>query len=168
MEQSGLADQTFDAVICVFGIFFVPDMARAVRELWRMVRQGGQLAITTCGPHVFEPGATAFWEAIARERPDLVRVFEPWTRIDSPAALEELLRAAGVEHATITAESNFQPLATPNDWWTIVLGTGYRSTVEQLDPAARERVWAANLESLGSTQAVEVNALYAVAKKPLA
>ena len=166
MERSGCADESFDAVVCVFGIFFLPDMARAVRELWRMVRQGGQLAITTWGPRVFEPGASAFWEAVSRERRDLVRAFDPWTRIDSPAGLEELLRASGIENANITPESNLQELATPDDWWTIVLGTGYRSTIEQLDPAARERVRIANLESLGNIQSIEVNALYAVAKKP--
>src|SRR5262249_23808899 len=27
----------FDAVVCVFGIFFVPDMAEAVRQLWHYV-----------------------------------------------------------------------------------------------------------------------------------
>jgi len=166
MERSGRADESFDAVVCVFGIFFVPDMAKAVRELWRMVRQGGQLAITTWGPRVFEPGASAFWEAVSRERRDLVRAFDPWTRIDSPAGLEELLRASGIENANITPESNLQELASPDDWWTIVLGTGYRSTIEQLDPAARERVRIANLESLGNIQSIEVNALYAVAKKP--
>ena len=166
MERSGCADENFDAVVCVFGIFFLPDMARAVRELWRMVRQGGQLAITTWGPRVFEPGASAFWEAVSRERRDLVRAFDPWTRIDSPAGLEELLRASGIENANITPESNLQELATPDDWWTIVLGTGYRSTIEQLDSAARERVRIANPESLGNIQSIEVNALYAVAKKP--
>jgi hypothetical protein len=141
-------------------------MAKAVRELWRMVRQGGQLAITTWGPRVFEPGASAFWGAVSHERRDLVRAFDPWTRIDSPAGLEELLRASGIENANITPESNLQELASPDDWWTIVLGTGYRSTIEQLDPAARERVRIANLESLGNIQSIEVNALYAVAKKP--
>ena len=43
-------DASFDVVVCVFGIFFVPDMAAAARELWRIVRPGGRLAITTWGP----------------------------------------------------------------------------------------------------------------------
>src|SRR5271170_734418 len=37
----------FDAVVCVFGIFFVPDMPLALRLLWERVRPGGKLAITT-------------------------------------------------------------------------------------------------------------------------
>ena len=47
MESLGFSDGAFDAVVCVFAIFFVPDMVKQVRELWRMVRPGGQLAITT-------------------------------------------------------------------------------------------------------------------------
>jgi ubiquinone/menaquinone biosynthesis C-methylase UbiE len=30
--------ESFDAVLCVFGIFFIPDMAAALREVWRLVR----------------------------------------------------------------------------------------------------------------------------------
>lgn len=33
MLDLGLPEASFDAVICVFGIFFVPDMKSAVREL---------------------------------------------------------------------------------------------------------------------------------------
>jgi ubiquinone/menaquinone biosynthesis C-methylase UbiE len=53
--------ESFDAVICVFGIFFVPDMSSAVRELWHFVRPGGKLAITTWGSNVLEPANSAFW-----------------------------------------------------------------------------------------------------------
>ena len=42
---------SFDAVVCVFGIFFVPDMVKAVSELWSRVRPGGKLAVTTWGPN---------------------------------------------------------------------------------------------------------------------
>lgn len=40
MMSLGFPDATFDAVVCVFGIFFVPDMPGAVRELWRQVKPG--------------------------------------------------------------------------------------------------------------------------------
>src|SRR5215469_6564182 len=35
---------SFNAVVCVFGIFFVPHMAKAVSELWNRIRPGGKLA----------------------------------------------------------------------------------------------------------------------------
>lgn len=68
-EELGLPDNHFDAVICVFGIFFVSDMSRAIGELWRMVCPGGQLAITTWGTNLFEPANTIFWDVIRVERP---------------------------------------------------------------------------------------------------
>jgi len=54
MEDLGYPDRHFDAVICVFAIFFVPDVAKQIKELWRTVRPGGQLAITTWGPRVWD------------------------------------------------------------------------------------------------------------------
>ena len=82
---------SFDAVVCVFGIFFVPDMAKAVSELWRRIRPGGKLAVTTWGPNFCEPASDAFWRSIKNVRPDLHKGFNPWDRIDSPASLREYL-----------------------------------------------------------------------------
>jgi len=92
----------FDAVVCVFGIFFVPDMVAAVRVLWRLVRPGGQLAITTWGPRFFEPATTAFWNSIREVRPDLYKGFNPWDRISEADAI---LRFSG------KPESNMRKLA---------------------------------------------------------
>jgi ubiquinone/menaquinone biosynthesis C-methylase UbiE len=50
-----LGEAKFHAVLCVFGIFFVPDMPAAIRALWHVIRPGGKLAITTWGPRFFEP-----------------------------------------------------------------------------------------------------------------
>ena len=80
---------SFDAVVCVFGIFFVPDMARAVSELWSRVRPGGKLAVTTWGPNFCEPATDAFWCSIKEVRPDLYKGFNPWDRIDNPASLSK-------------------------------------------------------------------------------
>jgi ubiquinone/menaquinone biosynthesis C-methylase UbiE len=59
-----LPSESLDAIVCVFGIFFVPDMEAAVAELWRMLRPGGKLAITSWGTSVFEPANQTFWNAV--------------------------------------------------------------------------------------------------------
>jgi ubiquinone/menaquinone biosynthesis C-methylase UbiE len=158
----------FDAVVCVFGIFFVPDMAAAVRALWSVTRPGGALAITTWGPRFLEPGSTAFWDSVREVRPDLYKGFNPWDRISDPTALRELLRAGGIERADVVAKAGTHAIPTPDSWWSAVLGTGYRGTLEQLDAASRERVRAANYEAIARSaiREVEVNVIYAVATKP--
>jgi len=168
-EELGLPDDSFDVVVCVFGIFFVPDMPRAVRELWRMIRPGGQLAITTWGPNFCEPANTIFWDAVRRERPDLYKGFNPWDRICDPPSVDAMLKEAEVDNAYVVAESGRHPLSAPDDWWTVVLGSGYRGTIEQLDPEAQERIRRVNLTSVQNSliQEVETNVVYAVARKEM-
>jgi SAM-dependent methyltransferase len=177
--------------------FFLPDIAAAIAELWRLVRPGGTLAITIWGPDFLEPATTAFWAAVGTERPDLVGAFHPWTRVTDPAALERLLAQAGVAaqaggadpaveaepgveakpaveaepgveaKPAVEAESGTHPLARPDDWWTIVLGTGYRATVEQLDVAAARRVRTANVTWLRrhDIRELQANVIYARARR---
>lgn len=64
MLDLDLTPFTLDVVSCVFGIFFVPDMQQAVQALWKLLRPGGRLAITTWVPRFFEPANTAFWNAL--------------------------------------------------------------------------------------------------------
>ncbi|NJK73491.1 MAG: class I SAM-dependent methyltransferase [Microcoleus sp. SU_5_6] len=166
-ENLGLPDASFDAIVCVFGIFFVPDMLSAIRELWRMVRPGGKLAITSWGKQVFEPANRVFWDAIEVDRPDLCKKYTPWDRISDPASLQALLVAGGATNVEVFAEAGTHELAAAEDWWTMVLGGGLRGTSDQLDPAARERVRQANLNFLRTNEvhSLEVNVLYATAHK---
>jgi ubiquinone/menaquinone biosynthesis C-methylase UbiE len=168
MERLGYPDGHFDAVVSVFSIFFVTDMVRQVRELWRMVRPGGELAITTWGPRMFEPGTTHWWNAVRELRPDLVPDVSPWSRITEPQAVQNLLREAGILDVSIVAETGRQNLRSLDDWWTIVLGSGFRWTVEQLGPAAAERVRSTNRAEMhrNHIDAVETNAIFATARKP--
>ena len=78
MTSLGYPNDHFDAVVSVFSIFFVPDMEGLIRELWRMVRPGGKLAVTTWGPRIFEPAYSRWRKVIKQERPDLYSAFNPW------------------------------------------------------------------------------------------
>jgi SAM-dependent methyltransferase len=151
----------------VVGIFFVPDMPAAVRSLWHAVRPGGRLAVTTWGPRFFEPATSAFWNAVREVRPDLYKGFNPWDRICDPESLRALLREGGIERAEVVAEAGEHAIPSPESWWSAVLGSGYRGTLEQLDPSARERVRDANLHYIRSSgiRSVEANVVYAIARK---
>jgi ubiquinone/menaquinone biosynthesis C-methylase UbiE len=168
MEQLDFPPASFDAVICVFGIFFASHMTALVAALWRLVRPGGQLAITTWGPRIFEPGNALFWQAIQEARPDLYRAFNPWDRITDPEAVRQVLRAGGIEAVEVVLEEGMQSLRSAADFWTIALGTGYRGTIEQLEPEARARLQEVVLAALRTraVTAVETNVIYAVATKP--
>jgi ubiquinone/menaquinone biosynthesis C-methylase UbiE len=157
----------FDAVICVFGIFFCADMVTAAARLWNLVRPGGVLAVTTWGPRLFEPANSVFWEAVYREAPEMHKTFHPWDRIAQPAQLFALLEEAGVPRVEVELEPGSHTLQKPDDWWTIVLGSGYRGTVEQLPMESRERLRRGMLARLTrqSASTIETNVLYATAHR---
>ena len=160
-------DFVFDAVVCVFGIFFVPDMEGAVRELWRRVKPGGVLAITTWGPDFFQPANDAFWKSIHLVAPQFHKTFNPWDRISTPASLLAMLEAGGVTGVVIEEESYIHPISQPEDWWTTVMGSGYRGTIDKLAPEAQQIVRDLNLAFIEKTgvRGIQANVIYATARK---
>jgi len=162
-----LPQADFDFVVCVFGIFFVPDMEAATRELWHWVRPGGKLAITTWGARFFEPMNTVFWNSVRDVRPDLYKGFHPWDRLAEPDLVRSLLAQAGARTLDVVLESGTHLLRSPEDWWKAVLGSGYRGTLEQLDDQSREHVKRANLDFIATSgiTSIEANVIYAIATK---
>jgi ubiquinone/menaquinone biosynthesis C-methylase UbiE len=167
MTALRFADDSFDAVVCVFGIFFVPDMEAALRELKRVLRPSGLLAITTWGPSLFEPVNTAFWNSVRNVRPDLYKGFNPWDRICNNDALCSLLVEGGFTRVEVSSEPGFHQIDKPEDWWAMVLGSGYRGTVEQLTAAERDGIKNANFGFIlqANIKSVEANVLYGQAAK---
>lgn len=45
-ESLDLADESFDVALCQFGLMFVPEPGQALREMRRVLREGGRLGVT--------------------------------------------------------------------------------------------------------------------------
>jgi ubiquinone/menaquinone biosynthesis C-methylase UbiE len=167
MTSLGYPNNHFDAVVSVFSIFFVPDMEGLVRELWRMVRPGGKLAVTTWGPRIFEPAYSRWQNAIKQEREELYSAFNPWDRITDPSSVRRLLQDGAAANIEVAAEDGNQMLRSADDWWTIALGSGLRWAIEQVGPEAAARIMTDNVNWLNENKIdrLETNAIYALAQK---
>lgn len=163
MTELELEGESFDAVVIVFGVFFAPDMMKQVRALARLVRPGGVLAITTWGPRLFEPLYTPLLTSIRAKDPAFVE-HRPWDRITTVDDVAGLLRSAGLNRFAIASEPGQQPLERPEDWWTIVLGTGLRWFVDPLDAVTRAQVREESVARAGTTRSIETNVIYAVSQ----
>jgi ubiquinone/menaquinone biosynthesis C-methylase UbiE len=168
MERLDFPDGSFDAVVCVFGVFFAPDMTAFAAEMWRLVRPGGVLAVTTWGPGLFEPGNGIFWEAVAAVAHSLYKAFNPWDEITTPAALAGLLVGAGVAGPAATSVRGQHPLGHPEQFWDIVLGSGYRATIEALSQEQRDTVREHVIRDLSSAAvtAVRTDVVFGTAERP--
>ena len=169
MVATGLPGASFDAVICAFGVSMAPDMPAFVRELWRLVRPGGRLAVTTWGPRLWAPMYDVWRGSVLAEWPELGDDFHAWDRLTDPTAVARLLGEAGIPGRGMKVVPEFDrwPLRGPHDWWTIVMGSGLRWTMDQLSPEARARVRARNLAYVADHRIewLACNVLYATATK---
>lgn len=133
-------DASFDAVVCGLVLNFVPDPARAVAEMARVVRPGGVVGVYVWDYAQDMQMLRRFWDAAAAldpgaAEPDEGRRFP----IARPDALEELLCGAGlatVEGREIVVPTVFRDF---DDYWSPFLGGQgpAPSYLEVLDEDAR-------------------------------
>jgi SAM-dependent methyltransferase len=166
MTELDYPEGQFDAVVCVLGIVFCPDMRKAIVELWRMLRPGGRLMITVLGPRFFKPLYKVWKTAMLTEQPDL-KIKLPWERLNQSFAVCQLMTRAGIPNAEVALEENYLELSSPDDWWNIVMGTGMRRFVSELNPPAARRVRQDNLEWAleHHITGLELDVIYALADK---
>jgi SAM-dependent methyltransferase len=158
---------SFDAVVIVFGIFFLPDMSAATTRLWHWVKPGGQLAVTTWGPAFLEPASSIFWSAVGELRPDLDRGYNPWDQLTDPEAVRSLLARAGALTERVEPVAATHPLTAPADVWAMVLGTGLRATYDAMTAHEQQIVEKRVLDEVSAAHINELqtNVIYAVATK---
>ena len=166
IEVRRFAPASFDAVLSVFGIFFVDDMAGMLRRAWSWLTPGGRLAITVWGEVVLAPGEALFWEAVRREDPSLEHI-SPSDRLTTPAALRDLFATAGIPAPEVTTERWQMALASPEAFWPVIMGTSNRGVFDALPADAQARVRASVDGELERRQvrALDLEALIAVATK---
>jgi len=157
---------TFDVVQSVFGLFFVDDMPAMLRSAWAWLAAGGRLVTTVWGETVLSPGEPYFWEAVTREDPSLDHI-SPAATLATPDALMKLHAEAGLPAPRVVREPWRMPLASPEAFWPVIMGTSNRGVFEALPADARARVKAATIGRLRSegVETLEMEALVAIAQK---
>ena len=102
-EALPFEDGTFDAVVSQFGLMFFDDRAVAVREMWRVLRAGGRLAVAVWDSLENSPGYAAMAALLQRlfgdDASNGIRV--PFV-LGDVAGLRALFRDAGLPDAQIT------------------------------------------------------------------
>jgi len=103
-ESLPFPDASFDAVVSQFGFMFFDDRPQALREMLRVLRPGGRLAVAVCDSLDHSPGYSALATLLERLFGDAVAsAFRAPFVLGDPALLRSLCDQAGVARAEVTA-----------------------------------------------------------------
>jgi len=134
VEQLPFEDAEFDTVASTFGIMFGPDQEAAARELARVVRQGGRIALANWRP---TSSIARFFEMLAPFQtapPPPVSPFE-WGR---EGRVRELLGDAF--DLTIEEHVSIYRIGSGEEYWQLFVTSfgPVKMLAESLDPERRE------------------------------
>jgi ubiquinone/menaquinone biosynthesis C-methylase UbiE len=105
--------ESFDMVFCQQGLQFFPDQRKALREMYRVLKSGGQAALSVYSRIERTPGANAFVLALdnvlGRNASQIKRGEHSF---DDAAQLEALLRGSGF--STVDVQTVEQTIAFPS------------------------------------------------------
>ncbi|MFI6511916.1 class I SAM-dependent methyltransferase [Streptosporangium sp. NPDC050855] len=132
----------YDVVLCVHGIFFLPDMDACAARLAGFLRPGGRFAVTTWAKGALERFGGALYTVVGRERglpPDSPSGRAAAARIDTGDTMRTWLTGLGLTGIRVHPIPLSVPL-TAESAWLMVVGTGFRSMLDGLGPEAIARV----------------------------
>jgi ubiquinone/menaquinone biosynthesis C-methylase UbiE len=136
-EAIPLPDNSFDAVLCSMGLQFFSDKAAALREVRRVLADGGRLVVGLPGPT--PPALREMEGALARHvGPDAAAFVGAVFSLHDPDTLRELATAGGFGEVSIDTSTMFLKLPRPEEFlWQYIFSTPLAAVVAQVDNDTR-------------------------------
>lgn len=169
-EQLEFKSDYFDAVMCSFGIFFLPDMNAALSNWLRVLKPGGQVAFTIFGETAFKPMADLFRSQI--EEYGVVFDDAAWQTLKHAQDCQDLLEAAGAVDIRVVEKQMGYHLNEASNWWDVIWNSGFRGYIEQLNPEQLNDFRTKHLQSVDELVTdkglwMDVSVLFAGGKKTI-
>lgn len=121
-QALGFPDESFDAAFALFMFMFVPDRARAFRELQRVLRPGGRVVVATWAPIDRRPLMKIGFDALAEALPELPQPQKG--DLQQPDECIRELSAAGFRDVGVTAVTATIRAESPEHYLAIMERTG--------------------------------------------
>lgn len=135
LDQLSFPPAHFDAATCSFGLFFMPDMQVALKNIISVVKPGGNIVISSFIENAFEPFSDIFlqrYESFGKDVPPL-----SWKRLASEENITALFNSVGLFNIQFQHEPLGHSIKTDQQWWDVVWNAGYRGLLNQLTDEQR-------------------------------
>lgn len=135
-EKLDFTNETFDHVLCGFGVFFFPNYKVALNEFMRVLKQGGRFSFTTFLRKSDEKFSW-FQELVEKYLPAFEDELDEYQEEESPEfhteeGLNKILKEAGFKNIQVIVEEKVFVYKDEQEWWDKLWTHGAVGTLEKI------------------------------------
>jgi ubiquinone/menaquinone biosynthesis C-methylase UbiE len=132
-------DETFDAAFSIFGLMFFPERAKGYAEIFRTLKSGGRVCISSWAPVDRSSMMETMFGALKAIQPDLPSPTTNMESLENPDLLRSELSAAGFGDVEVHGVTKSMPVASAEEFWeSMVKGS---APVTMMKNSMPEDVW---------------------------
>jgi ubiquinone/menaquinone biosynthesis C-methylase UbiE len=111
------ADETFDSAFSLFGLMFFPDRQKGFAEIYRTLKPGGSIAVTSWAPVDQSPAMQTMFGALRAIKPDLPQPQRSVTTLENPERFKQEMEEAGFRNVEIRLVTKAFPTGSTREFW---------------------------------------------------
>jgi len=133
------ASASFDAAFSLFGLMFFPDRQKGFAEIYRTLKPGGSIAVTSWAPVDQSPAMQTMFGALRAIKPDLPQPQRAIATLENPDVFKQEMIDAGFRNVEIRQVTKAFPVGTTVEFWdNMVKGS---APIQTMKKGVGEELW---------------------------
>ena len=159
-------EEKFDIITCAFGIFFFPDMQKALGRMKSLLKQNGKIVLSSFELPFMEPQRGFLIDRLnkygVQTKPS------PWLNINTEDKLTKFLEENNFRKINIVRNECGYFLSDAEKWWNIITYTNFRNNLHGLNGDILDKFRREHLEEVENLKVadkgiyLDVKVMYAV------
>jgi ubiquinone/menaquinone biosynthesis C-methylase UbiE len=147
-EHLDFRRDNFDATVCSFGLFFMPQMAAALTEWARVTKRGGQVLFTSFSPSAFQPQRRMMFELMQEYDVDMEGAKFASDELTDAQRCRQLMLDAGLLEVTQHRKQLGYHLQSAKEWWSVLWNSAGRRPLLLLNDEQLKEFQARHLQQV--------------------